>query len=145
MKGSFPLFVAPNPIKTLLRVMHRNFTLQVRFFWVLLENSVGPRSESVLCPGKSLNPSGEQSWSSLLFWKQSQKIFWHCVGPAGNNYQSSNFCMFFFFFFFLSPHNLLCLIILQFCPRNSSAYLFCCENPKALHVYVSHSILNLSL
>lgn len=95
MKGSFPLFVAHNPIKTLIRVMHRNFTLQVRFFWVLLENSAGLRSESVLCPGQSLKPSGEQSWS-LLLWKKSRKIFQHCYPScsAGNNYQSSNFFLF---------------------------------------------------
>lgn len=56
MNGSFSLFVVLNPIKTLIRVMHRNGPLQVHFFWVLLENSVGLRSENVLCPGESLNP-----------------------------------------------------------------------------------------
>lgn len=59
MSGSFSLFVALNPIKTLIRVMHRNFTPQACFFWVLLENSAGLRSENV--PGESLNPSVEQS------------------------------------------------------------------------------------
>lgn len=97
MNDSFFLFVALNPIKTLIRVTHRNFTPQVHFFWGLLENSVGWRSENVLCPGESLNPSREQSWSFLFFWRQSQKVFWLCYtgSPGGNNYQSSSFCMFF--------------------------------------------------
>lgn len=103
MNGSFSHFVALNPIKTLIRVMHRNFTPQVRFFWVHLENSVGLRSENVLCPGDSLNPSGEQSWSFLLFW--SQKIFWLCLRPVPQVVTIIKAQDFACFFFFPRPKN----------------------------------------
>lgn len=32
---------ALNPIKGLIRVMHRDFTLQVGFFWMLLGSGMG--------------------------------------------------------------------------------------------------------
>lgn len=113
MKGSFPLFVALNPIKTLIRVMHRNFTPQVCFFWVLLEGSVGLRSENVLCSGESLNPFGEKLIFSVIPKAKSEDILKLCrlVAQVVTIIKAQGFAC-------PPPHNSLHLI-LQFFPSIS--------------------------
>lgn len=37
----FFFLAALNPIRSLIRVMHRDFTLQVGFFWVLVGSRMG--------------------------------------------------------------------------------------------------------
>lgn len=87
----FFFLAALNPIRSLIRVMHRDFTLQVGFFWVLLGSTMGLKLDrawlkaglfnvwwGVLCPGESLKLSGERRWSFPLFWRRGRGIIWHC-------------------------------------------------------------------
>lgn len=97
---------ALNPIRSLIRVMHRDFTLQVGFFWMPLGSRNGLKLDrawlkaglfnvawGVLCPGESLKLSGEQRWSFPLFWRRGREIIWHCcwIGfSGGTNYLISH-------------------------------------------------------
>lgn len=88
---NFFFLAALNPIRSLIRVMHRDFTLQVGFFLVLLGSRKGLKLDrawlkaglfnvywGVLCPGESLKLSGEHRWSFPLFWRWGREIIWHC-------------------------------------------------------------------
>lgn len=81
----FFFLAALNPIRSLIRVMHRDFTLQVGFFgkapeleraW--LKAALFNVCWGVLCPGESLKLSGEHRWSFPLFWRRGRQIIWHC-------------------------------------------------------------------
>lgn len=103
---NFFFLAALNPIRSLIRVMHRDFTLQVGFFWVLLGSRMGLKldtarlkagslmwSEGSCAPVSHWNCLGSTDELLCYLWMRGRPIIWHCgeIGfSGGTNYLISH-------------------------------------------------------
>ena len=86
---NFFFWAALNPIRSLIRVMHRGLHAAGRFLLGAFRRGLKLERAwlraglfnvwwGVLCPGESLKPSGEHRWSFPLFRRRGREIIWHC-------------------------------------------------------------------